>query len=141
MQKNATGQKWIVFAYDSTTGLPKTGDAANITANIRLDGGAANPVDDVNPTELDTGYYVFDISQVETNANLLSIHPVSVTANIVVIGVPGATWTVDISALALEATLGGVKAKTDNLPSDPADQSLVEAAITAKPSAVFITIP
>jgi len=40
----------------------------------------------------------------------------------------------NISALALEASVQAIKAKTDNLPSDPADQSLVEAAIAALPS-------
>ena len=53
MQKNVTGQKWVVFAFDRTDNTPKTGDAANITANLRIDGGAANAVDDVNPTELE----------------------------------------------------------------------------------------
>jgi len=33
------------------------------------------------------------------------------------------------------ADLAEIKAKTDNLPSDPADQSLVEAAIAAIPAA------
>lgn len=36
-----------------------------------------------------------------------------------------------LPGFALEATAQGIKAKTDNLPSDPADQSAVEAAITA----------
>lgn len=35
------------------------------------------------------------------------------------------------SGLALEATLTAIKGKTDNLPSDPADESLLEAAITS----------
>lgn len=97
MEKNTAG-KWIVFAYglpDHATlaGEPVTGDAANITANIRIDGGAANAVDDLNPTELEDGYYVFDITAAEANGDLLSIHPASSTANVQVIGVPGAVWT------------------------------------------------
>jgi len=36
MQKNVTGQKWIVFAFDTTDNTPKTGDAAQITANLRI---------------------------------------------------------------------------------------------------------
>jgi hypothetical protein len=36
---------------------------------------------------------------------------------------------------AAEAALAAIKAKTDNLPSDPADQSLVDAAIAAIPAA------
>jgi hypothetical protein len=96
MEKNVAG-KWIVFAYGlpdhANDGQPITGDAANITANIRIDGGAANAVDDVNPTELEDGYYVFDITAAEANGDLLSLHPVSATANVQVIGVPGAVWT------------------------------------------------
>lgn len=97
MEKNVGG-KWTVFAYGapdhpSLAGKPITGDAANITANIRIDGGAANAVDDVNPTELEDGYYVFDITAAEANGNLLSLHPESATANVLVIGVPGAVWT------------------------------------------------
>lgn len=96
MEKNVAG-KWIVFAYGlpdhASDGQPITGDAANITANIRIDGGAANAVDDTNPTELEDGYYVFDITAVESNGDLLSLHPASSTANVQVIGVPGAVWT------------------------------------------------
>jgi hypothetical protein len=87
----------VVFAYGlpdhASAGQAITGDAANITANIRIDGGAANAVDDVNPTELEEGYYVFDITAAEANGDLLSIHPTSATANVQVIGVPGAIWT------------------------------------------------
>ena len=93
MQKNVASQKWIVFAFDRTDNTAKTGDAANITANLRLDGGGANAVDDTNPTELEDGYYVFDITQAETNADMILITPVSSTANIQVIGVPGAVYT------------------------------------------------
>jgi hypothetical protein len=97
MQKN-TANKWIVFAFNKITGDAVTGDAANITANLRLDGGAANPVDDTNPTELEGGYYAFDLTQAETNGDLIVICPSSVTANIAVIGVPGAVWTITAAA-------------------------------------------
>jgi len=96
MQKNTAG-KWVVFAFESDSGTnpgqPVTGDAANITANIRIDGGVANAVDDTNPTELEDGYYIFDITAVESNGDLLLITPESATANVNVIGVPGAVWT------------------------------------------------
>jgi len=93
MQKNVASQKWIVYAFDETDNTPKTGDAANITGNLRIDGGAANAIDDTNPTELEDGYYVFDITQAESNGNLILNCPESSTANIQVIGVPGAVWT------------------------------------------------
>jgi len=102
MQKNVAGQKWIVFAFDRTTNAPKTGDAANITANLYIDG-VLNAVDDTNPTELSGGYYVFDITAAESNGNLIVISPSSVTANIQVIGVPGsystsAVWDESLSS-------------------------------------------
>lgn len=110
MQKGVAG-KWIVFAFGAPAhatlaGLPITGDAANITANIRLDGGAANAVDDTNPTELERGYYVFDITAVESAGNLLSLHPASATANVEVIGVPGAIYTTppNFQALGINAS-------------------------------------
>lgn len=41
----------------------------------------------------------------------------------------------DVSSLLPVASIAAIKAKTDNLPSDPADQSAVEAAISAIPAA------
>lgn len=70
-----------------------TGDAANITANLRLDAGAANAIDDTNPTELEGGYYVFDITQAESNADSILIVPTTTTPNVIVLGVPGAVYT------------------------------------------------
>jgi hypothetical protein len=108
MEKNVAG-KWVVFAYGlpdhANPGEAITGDAANITANIRIDGGAANAVDDTNPTELEDGYYVFDITAAESNGDLLSIHPASSTANVQVIGVPGAVWTrpANFNAMGIES--------------------------------------
>ncbi len=108
MEKNVAG-KWVVFAYGlpdhANDGQPITGDAANITANIRIDGGAANAVDDTNPTELEDGYYVFDITAAEANGDLLSIHPASSTSDVQVIGVPGAVWTrpANFNAMGIES--------------------------------------
>lgn len=96
MFKNTAAQKWVVFAFQdeggATPGEPVTGDAANITANIRIDGGAADAVDDTNPTELEGGYYVFDITATESNGDNLVITPSSSSAFTNVIGVPGALY-------------------------------------------------
>jgi hypothetical protein len=46
----------------------------------------------------------------------------------------GSYTTANVSALALEATAQGIKAKTDNLPSDPADQSTLADLINTKAS-------
>lgn len=94
MQKNITGQKWIVFAFDRTDNTPKTGDANQITAEISKDGAVGGgDITDTHPTELEDGYYVFGLEQGETNADLLAILPESSTGNIQVIGVPGAVYT------------------------------------------------
>ncbi len=129
LQKNVAGQKWYVFAFDTTTNAAKTGDAANITADVYLDG-VKNTIDDTNPTELAHGYYAFDVSAAETNADYIVIDVVSATSNIQVVGVPGAAWTETITAKLPTGYLMGssdqnshdtdidaIKAKTDNLPS------------------------
>ncbi len=94
----AVAGKWVVFAFGlpdhASDGQPITGDAANITANVRIDGGAANAVDDVNPTELEDGYYVFDITGTEYTGTQISIMPASATANVQVIGCPATVFPV-----------------------------------------------
>ena len=86
-------QKWVVFAFDETTGIEQIDDQNQITANIRIDGGSPNAIDDVNPTQLEDGYYVFDVTAAETDGSLLLICPVSSTADIQVVGVPGSIYT------------------------------------------------
>lgn len=85
LYKNVASQKIHVYAYDSTTGAPKTGDAANITAYVSLDG-SANAIDDTNPAEVDAtnmpGVYVFDLTQAETNCDSFALYAKSATANI-----------------------------------------------------------
>lgn len=86
--KNTSGQYLGVYAYDKTTGLPKTGDAANITAYIRKDTGSPAATNDVNPTEVDAanmaGWYEFTLTQAETNAERITLAPKSTTANVVI---------------------------------------------------------
>lgn len=94
LQKNVTGQKALVFAFDRTDNTPKTGDAANITGKVRKDYGSATAITDTNPTEIEDGYYEFDLTQAETNADVLDILPESSTSDIQVIGVPGRVFTI-----------------------------------------------
>lgn len=86
MYKNVASQKIAVYAWDGANGTAKTGDAANITAQISKDGAASAATDDTNPTELDAtdhpGVYIFDLTQAETNADLVVITPVSSTTDI-----------------------------------------------------------
>ena len=87
MFKNISGQILAVFAWDNANGIPKTGDAANITAQISIDGGVSASLNDTNPTELDSvdqpGIYIFSLTQAETNGDLLIVSPVSTTDDIV----------------------------------------------------------
>ena len=86
LYKNTASQKIPVYAYDTSADGPKTGDAAQITAQISKDGAATAATDDTNPTELDAtdapGVYIFDMTQAETNANMIVLSAVSSTSNI-----------------------------------------------------------
>ena len=113
--KNVASQKVPVYAYDQTAGAAKTGDASNITAQISKDGGASAAVGDTNPTELDAtdqpGIYLFDVTQAETNADLIVISAASSTADIVIeplilftIVGDGTRLTADTTAISGDAT-------------------------------------
>lgn len=97
MFKNVASQKLTVYAFDSTTNLPKTGDAANLTAYVNKDYAGANALTDTSATEVDStnakGYYIFDVAQAETNANTLLFSCKSSTANIVVVAMPAVVFT------------------------------------------------
>jgi hypothetical protein len=102
MLKNVASQRWAVFAYyddgGTTPGDPVTGDAANITGTLYIDG-ASNTIDDANPTELGGGYYNFDITAAESNGDHIVMVASSSTANVNVIGVPGALWTTQTAGI------------------------------------------
>lgn len=110
MFKNVASQKVRVFAFDATTNLPKSGDAANISAYISKDFGAVTQLTDTSATEEDAtnakGYYLFDITQTETNADSINVTGKSSTANIVVIGVPAHIYTVpaNFTAFSLDSS-------------------------------------
>ena len=85
--KNVPGQKLAVWARNSSyAGV--TDDQANITAQISLDGGACAATNDTNPTQLDStdtpGIYIFDLTQAETNADLIVVSPVSTTGTTII---------------------------------------------------------
>jgi hypothetical protein len=86
LYKNKDSQKLAVFAYDTSGGAPKTGDAGNITAEISKDGAASAATNDTNPTELDStdhpGIYLFDLTQAESNADLICVSAVSSTGDV-----------------------------------------------------------
>lgn len=110
MFKNVASQKLIVFAFDSTTNLPKTGDAANLTAYVSKDYGAVTVLGDTSATEMDAtnakGYYLFDLTQAETNGDTLLFSAKSSTANIVVVGAPATVFTYPTTGILAPATSG-----------------------------------
>jgi len=71
LYKNVASQKIAVFCYNKVTGNPATGRASTITATVSKDGGSATASNDVNPTEISAGMYIFDLTQTETNADLI----------------------------------------------------------------------
>ncbi len=90
MNKNVASQKIAVLLLDSATGRPKTGDAANITLYVSKDYGTVTALTDTSATELSAtnapGWYVFDLSQAETNADTLLFSGKSTTSGCDVIG-------------------------------------------------------
>ncbi len=129
-QKNTAGQKFNVLAINTSTGLPITGDAANQTAKISIDSAAFASVADTNPTELDAtnaaGVYVFDLSQAETNGNVLTIVPVSTTANV----------QIDM----LNIYTSAVKAQLDDIEDKVVDIDVATTTIESKTSQLTFTV-
>lgn len=109
MFRNFGGQKLTVFAFDRTTNAPKTGDAANITAYVRKDNGATTQLTDTSASEdhatNSAGYYTFDLSQTETDADKLHFTAKSSTANIVVVAVPAVVFTTPHFQMRLDSIL------------------------------------
>jgi hypothetical protein len=97
MFKNVASQKAFFYAFDSTTNLPKPGDGGNITAYVSKDYGSVTVLGDTTATEMDStngkGYYVFDLTQGETNADTLLFSAKSSTSNIVVVAMPATVFT------------------------------------------------
>src|SRR6516225_5056289 len=80
--KNTASQGVYLLAVNTATNTPKTGDAANITANISKDGGRNAPTATANPTEIGGGVYWQPLSQAETNCNEFAVAWASTTANV-----------------------------------------------------------
>jgi len=124
-----------VRAWDTVNNAWKTGDAANITMYTALDGGTpgaiSGTVAEVDATNM-PGVYKFTASAGELNGNSAMFSGKSSTANIVIVGQSVITEQGTIAVV--DGVADAIKDKTDNLPSDPADQSAVEAAITAATS-------
>jgi len=100
MLKNTASQKIAIFAWDTLNDTEKTGDAANIAAQISKDGGTTAASNDAAPTELDAtdapGIYLFDTTQAETNADKVILFAKSSTAQVVI--EPVVIYTIIVAA-------------------------------------------
>ena len=130
LYRNRAGQKLPIYAYDAN-GLAIVGDAVNITGKMSRDGTTPADLVDVHPVELDPtafpGVYMFDVTQPESNADLLLFAAFSTTAEVLIdpqliytrIHQSGdayaATENVLIFSAANEATINAIRARTDQL--------------------------
>ena len=108
MFKNQASQKIALFAFNTATGAPKTGDAANLTAYVSKDFGAVTVLTDTSATEMDAtnapGWYLFDVSQSESNGDDLLFSGKSSTSGVTVVGRPVTTVPIRFTTLAIDAS-------------------------------------
>lgn len=108
MFKNVASQKVRYFAFDVTTGLPKTGDAGNIVPYMIKDDGTGAALASATITEIDStnqkGWYLGSPSQAETNYNDPVYTAKSSTANISVVGVRVTTVPINFQARVISST-------------------------------------
>lgn len=112
MFKNTASQKITFLVIDTATNLPKTGDAANLTAYVSIDDGAVTQLTDTSATELSStnapGLYTFDVAQAETNGDKLVFSGKSSTSGVRV--VPLLIYTLPANFSGLSITGGVVQA-------------------------------
>lgn len=102
MFKNVAGQTITLLAIDSATNLPKTGDAANITAYVKIGTGLVTVLGDTSAAEDSStnakGLYTFDLTQAETNGDTLQFSGKSSTSGVTIvpqiISTIPASWTI-----------------------------------------------
>jgi hypothetical protein len=127
-------QKIHIFAYTTATGAGVTGDAANITGYVSLDG-VANAIDDTNPTEVDStnmpGIYAFDLTAAETNCDSFALHATSTTGTTRIdpiiwstIDITSSAGTAAINATASSFTKAGAEPETNTYTSTVAEDGV-----------------
>ncbi len=108
MFRNVASQKIQLFAFDTATGLPKTGDAANLTAYVSKDHGTVTALTDTSATEMSStnspGAYLFDLTQGETDFNEGTFSGKSSTSGVTV--VPRFVTTFPATGILAPATAG-----------------------------------
>lgn len=108
MLRNVASQKLTVFAFDYSTGAPKTGDSANLTAYVQKDDGTVTALTDTSATEIDStnakGLYTFDLAQGETDAVKLVFSAKSSTANVAIVPQTIYTAPANFTSFALDSS-------------------------------------
>jgi hypothetical protein len=119
-----------------------TGGSAPSAADIRAEIDAnstqlAAIVADTNELQTNQGNWLTaDVSALATAANLATLAGYVDTEVAAILADTNELQTDLVNGGRLDLLIDAIKAKTDNLPSDPADQSAVEAAITAATSSL-----
>ena len=114
-----------------------TGGSAPSAADIRAEIDAnstqlAAIVADTNELQTNQGNWLTaDVSALATAANLATLAGYVDTEVAAILADTNELQTDLVNGGRLDLLIDAIKAKTDNLPSDPADESLLEAAITA----------
>ncbi len=126
--KNTASQKLEVFAFDYTTGAPKTGDAANITAYVNIDEAGYSALGDTSASEVDStnkkGLYLVDLAQAETNGTKLGFFAKSSTANVSCICRPAVSFTQPTAGLASPTNITAATGITVSTNSDKTGYSV-----------------
>ena len=118
--KNVAGQGVYLYAYILATGLPDTGDAANITGHYMLDGVDHAGFGTANPTEMSGGVYWQPLAQGETNANATGFRWASSTAGVQIAPLLVFTTGVNLPTAAPAASNGLITVGTSSGQLNPA---------------------
>lgn len=140
MNKNVASQKVTLLVIDTANNVPKTGDAANLTAYVSKDDGSVTVLGDTSATELDAtnapGLYSFDLTQAETNADKLVFSGKSSTADMRVVPLlvytrPPNFSTLTIANNAVDADLERIAGAVVSAASAQLGVNVVQAGGTA----------
>lgn len=125
--KNATTTQGVyLFARNTSTTAGQESDASNITAYVSK--GGQSPVESTNSvSEVDGGLYWLELTQAETNANMLAVVAESVTSNVVIDPVIIAT-TAGAIPMSTFGSAGGISSY-DQVDSMDTSIGLVSSAV------------
>ena len=87
MQHHTASQKFHCITFNQDARV--TGESANLSCTLSIDGGARSALNDTTATEINSsGEYTFDLTQAETNGHALSFVPTCSTPGVQVLGTP-----------------------------------------------------